>query len=461
MLGDFLALTGAFVVAYVLRVKFDPRPLVEQIPALTYFYASVTVLPLWIAVHGFIGLYNQRVYEKRFAELGRILVGSFIGILVVIGYDFVSGGDLFPARLVPVYGLALGFSFLVIFRTMSRVLRRALFRFGYGISNVIIVGDTAATGYIAESIKNTKSTGFKVLATVANKPHGNIRNYTDFKEAFEKLRSPIHGIIQTELYKNQEKNNEILQIARIRHISYRFVPGNSDLFVGNIQVDLFAGLPIIAVHQTALVGWGRIAKRIFDIIATTALLFFIWPFLVVIACIMKLHDPSGSVFFRQTRLTRFDREFRVFKFRTQYSKYDGTTPEEAFELMGKPELARKYRENGDFLTKDPRVTPFGRFLRKSSIDELPQLFNVFTGDLSLVGPRALIPQELNAYEKKHTILAVKSGLTGLAQISGRRDINFEERRRLDLFYVQNWSFWMDIGILIRTISAVIRGSGAK
>lgn len=176
---------------------------------------------------------------------------------------------------------------------------------------------------------------------------------------------------------------------------------------------------------------------------------------------MKLLDPKGGVLFTQTRLTRFNREFRVYKFRTQYKKYDNTTPEEAFALMGKPELAKQYRKNGDYLKRDPRVTPIGRFLRKTSLDELPQLFNVIKGDISLVGPRALIPQELNSYEKKHAILSVKSGLTGLAQISGRRDISFEERRKLDVYYVQNWSFWLDVSILVRTVRAVISGSGAK
>lgn len=129
--------------------------------------------------------------------------------------------------------------------------------------------------------------------------------------------------------------------------------------------------------------------------------------------------------------------------------------------MGKPSLKKTYRDNGDFLPNDPRLSAIGRFIRKTSIDELPQLFNVLKGDISLVGPRALVPQELKAYEKRHKILSVKSGLTGLAQISGRRDISFEERRTIDMYYVQNWTFWMDISILLRTIRAVINGSGAK
>ena len=125
--------------------------------------------------------------------------------------------------------------------------------------------------------------------------------------------------------------------------------------------------------------------------------------------------------------------------------------------MGKPELIKHYRTNGDFLEHDPRVTKIGHFLRKYSLDELPQLFNVLRGDISLVGPRALIPEELNSYSNKHTILNVKSGITGLAQISGRRDLPWEQRRKLDVYYVQHWTYLMDLRILFQ----VLTGRGAK
>jgi len=460
IIGDFLALLAAFSIAYILRVKLDERSLVVQIAAWDYFRAVATVLPLWIIVHGFIGLYSRGVFEKWFSELGRLFVGSILGILVVIGYDFVSNFKLFPARLVPVYGLILGFGFLVIFRTMVKILRRMLFQYGIGISNVLIVGNTAASEGIAEAIKNTNNTGQKVLAVVGRQVAG-YKYYLSFSDAVDSLRRPIHGIIQTELFNSQDKNNEILSYANQHHVSYRFVPGNTDLFVGNITVDLYAGLPIVAVHQTALIGWGRIVKRLFDFLISLIMLIIFSPILLIISLAIKILDPKGGVFFRQQRLTRHNRKFVCYKFRTMKQKYSGMTPELAFEMMGKPDLAKKYRNNGDFIARDPRVSKIGHFLRVTSLDELPQLYNVLKGDISLVGPRALIAQELNTYEKKHAILSVKSGLTGLAQISGRRDIDFNERRRLDIYYVQNWSFWNDITILLKTIKAVLAGIGAK
>lgn len=460
ILGDFLALVAAFTAAYILRVKVDPRPVIEQIPAFEYIQAFLIVLPFWILVHSFLGLYNPNVYERRFSEIGRLLIGSFMGILVVIGYDFVTNGTIFPARLVPVYGLALGFSFLFIFRLTARITRRILYRFGVGISNVVIVGDTQASTDLASTIGDTKTSGFKVLAVVG--PGTNrIKSYTTFEDAIKHLRSPIHAIVQTELYSDQDKNNEILRHAQEHHISYRFVPGNSDLFVGNINVELLAGMPVVAVHQTALIGWGRIAKRLFDGAFGILALIVSLPFMALIALLIAIFDSRGPIFFKQTRLTRFNREFTCYKFRTLKFKYNGLLPEEGFELMGKPGLSKKFRDNGDYLENDPRLTKIGLFLRKTSLDELPQLLNVVKGDISLVGPRALVPRELNAYEKKHAILSVKSGLTGLAQISGRKAISFDERRTLDVYYVQNWSFWLDISILFRTIRAVLSGSGSK
>lgn len=466
VIGDFLALVAAFVGAYVLRVTFDARPLIEAIPARTYLSVFLTLLPFWIIIFALLGLYNDNIHEKRFAEIGRLFMGSFVGLLFVVFWDFVSSQPVFPARLVPIYGFLLAFIFLVLFRNIARWLRIFLFSYNLGLTNVLIVGNTKLTDELVDSLITSHLSGYKVVGVVTTdknviKKHPRLPVFSEFSKALKTLGvQNIHNIIQTELYTDEYKNREILETAQTNHIGYRFSPGNKELFVGNIEVELFrSSVPMIAVHQTALLGWGRIVKRLFDITFGLAVLILLSPIMLFVAFINFF--ASGSVFFRQTRLTRFNQKFRVYKFRTQYKKYDGTTPEEAFTRMGKPELAEAYRKNGDFLEKDPRVTPFGRFLRVTSLDELPQLFNVIKGDLSLVGPRALIPQELSQYEKRHAILSVKSGITGLAQVSGRRNISFEERRQLDMYYVQNWSFWMDLVILTKTFKAVLFGSGAK
>jgi undecaprenyl-phosphate galactose phosphotransferase len=183
--------------------------------------------------------------------------------------------------------------------------------------------------------------------------------------------------------------------------------------------------------------------------------------MLVVFIAQKIADPKAPAIYKDVRLTRFDREFNLYKFRSMKPEYCGLTPEEAFKKMGKEKLSEKYRKQGDYIKSDPRYTKLGNFLRKTSLDELPQLFNILKGDISLIGPRALLPGELRDYGDRSLILAVKSGLTGFAQVSGRRNIPFEERRALDIYYVMNWSLAMDAQIFFKTIATVLKRDGAK
>jgi exopolysaccharide biosynthesis polyprenyl glycosylphosphotransferase len=388
-----------------------------------------------------------------------------MGILVVLGYDFVVDTDtFFPARLVVVYGFFLGLGFLIIFRTLARIIRQVLFKYNIGVTNLLIVGGKRSVENTVGQFIDTRSTGYRIIGIVgpAQEDYADIPAFSSISAAAGELNGrKIQSIIQTELYGDEDKNTALLSFAQQNHLEYRFIPGNSDLYSGNLEVELFREIPVITVHQTALIGWGRIIKRVFDLIFGILFLILTSPLLLISAVLLKIAYPNDSILFTQARLTQFNRQFTVYKFRTQHQKYDGTTPEEAFKMAGRKDLIKKYRDNGDYVEKDPRVTKIGRILRISSIDELPQLFNVIKGDISLVGPRALVPHELEKYPSKHHILSVKSGMTGLAQVSGRLNISFEERRKLDLYYVQNWSFTLDLTILIRTIRAVLSGSGAK
>lgn len=460
--GDLLALVVAFVAAYIFRVSLSDVPISIPIRAIDYFQIFVTLLPFWLLIFALLGLYDSNIYEKRFSEFGRLLVGSFIGLLFVVFYDFLRLDPIFPAKLVPIYGFVIAFFLLLLFRTLARGFRTLLFSFNVGITNILLVGNTAISDELRLTLHDSRKSGYRVLGIVGDH-HGHHADYKTFNSALQHIgnKHQIHGIFQTELYTNEEHNREILDYAQEHHISYRFIPGNTELFVGNIDVELFrSSIPVIAVRQTPLFGWGNAVKRIFDLSLGGLLVLLASPLMLLVAIAIKL-SGGGSVFFRQTRLTRYDQKFKVYKFRTQYAKYDGTTPEQAFAMMGKPELAIAYRANGDALDDDPRITPIGRWLRATSLDELPQLLNVLKGDLSLVGPRALIPEELELFKKRHTILSVKCGMTGLAVVSGRRNIPFEERRKLDMYYVQNWSFWLDLTILLKTIRVVLDRTGAR
>lgn len=466
VVGDFLALVAAFIAAYILRVKWavgiDQAPITSS--GRTFLGVFLVVLPFWILIFALLGLYNHSIYEKRFRELGRLLIGSFIGLMLVIFWNFLSAEPIFPARLVPIYGFAFGFVFLVIFRNLARFIRIQLFRRDSGLTRVLLIGNTDMTRELADWLADSRRSGYKIAGIVGGKHsqgiHQDIPLYRTFDQYLKDHKKELHSIVQTELYADEASNAKILTFAQENHISYRFVPGNTDLFTGNIEVELFRNsVPVITVHQTALFGWGRVVKRVFDLAFGLMLLIIALPLMGVI-CLIMLFD-HGDPIWRNTRLSRFGTKIGIYKFRTQLHAYHRMTPEQGFTKMGRPELAKKYRENGDFLEDDPRISRLGRFLRKTSLDELPQIFNVIRGDLSMVGPRPLEPFELDQYKKKSILLGVKPGLTGLAVVSGRRDIPFAERRRLDLYYVQNWSFWLDIIILLKTVRAVLKGKGAR
>ena len=466
ILGDSFVLLLAFTFAYILRVIVDKRPLVENITSDAFIQTAFLLVPLWILVFGFLGLYSNRVYGKRLTEWGRLFVGSFIGILIVLGYSFVIDAPVFPARLVAVYAFVGSFVLLVLGREILRAIRTAMFRFGKGVSRVLIIGNTAATKDIAEQLSDTRRSGY-LISAVAGPRNVLPKNftgtqYTTVEQALAQLdEQHITTIIQTDLYDSDERNKKILSAAQSKHISYNFIPGEPEFYSGKNTIDVFLGYPIISVNQTPLTGWGVIVKRIFDLIATTVLLVILSPFLLLIALLQKILNP-GPIFFVQDRMTRYSTHFGLIKFRSMrhLKGFDTKDAAEEFRAMGREDLAQEY-ERDRKVKNDPRVTWFGRFLRATSIDELPQFFNVIKGDLSLVGPRPILPQELKLYKGKSALLhSVKSGVTGLWQVSGRSELPFEKRVELELYYAQNWSFWLDIRILLKTIPALLR-KGAR
>src|SRR5882757_5963604 len=163
VVGDFLALVVAFVVAYILRVTLSHDPLSTPVHAHTYFVTIASLLPFWILIFALFGLYGYRIYEKRFKELGRAFIGCVVGMLSLISYSYLANVTIFPARLVVLYGFLLAFFFVVVFRTLARGIRRELFGYGIGINNVLIVGDTKITEKLVDSLSNTKVTGYHIL----------------------------------------------------------------------------------------------------------------------------------------------------------------------------------------------------------------------------------------------------------------------------------------------------------
>ncbi len=430
--------------------------------------AIMALIPIWIFVLFAFGLYSRKIImdRSRIPEVWRLAVASIIGVMSLITVDFFLDTNLFPVRPIALYAVLTCFISLVVIRGIIKGIRRHILRKKIGLRKVLIVGNNENTSRLISNIVGFPEEGYRLVGVVARsglipKDLRYLR-FTSLKQALDRSKPDI-------IFQTDEKSTEyVYKQAVDRHIYYYFTPTESGLSQHMGELELIGNTPVILVKATPLIGTAKAMKRAMDIILGGILFVLALIPMAIIYLAQKISNPKAPAIYSQTRLTRYNEKVKIYKFRSMKPEYCGLTPEEAFRKMRKKKIIKNakkyiddYRKNGDFLENDPRVTKLGDLLRKSSLDELPQLINVLKGDISLVGPRALIPGELKNYGDRSLLLSVKSGLTGLAQVSGRRDISFSERRALDIYYVQNWSVRFDLQILMRTIKAVITGKGAK
>ena len=461
ILGDAVVLILSFAFSYFIRVHVDPRPYVFESQLFEFTLETVWLVPIMLIILTALGLYRKSVFlnKSRLPEVGRVFLAAVLSVAALIVYGYFVDKNLFPVRVIAVLAVVVSFVFLMLERVLVIFVARQIFKNNYGVKKVLIIGNNKNTEYLVDFITSTPEYGYRLAAVVANRKYIpfdlKTHQYSSLKEALKKVKVDV-------IFQTDEKNTEYVYKQAIhRHLLYYFVPSETALSSHFGELELVGNTPAVLVKLTPLSGGWAVVKRAFDIFfAVIGLILGAIPMLIVFL-VLKIRNPSAPAIFKSERLTRYNRKFKCYKFRSMKPEWSGMTPEEAFIKMGKKELIKKYRKNGDFLKNDPRITGFGRFIRRTSLDELPQLFNILKGDISLIGPRALIPGELQDYGDRSLILAVKSGLTGFAQVSGRRDISFEERRALDIYYVMTWSLWLDLQIFFRTIAAVFRGEGAK
>jgi len=458
-IGDIVAVMAAFLLSYWARVVLDPRPVFFAINPVGVLVSVASLIPLWLIILSVAGLYTQRIISRRLREYSRLLVASVMGLMAFITYAYFMRVDIFPVRWIALYTLAFSFLFLVLIREVIKTIRGHFLIRDVGMRRAVITGNSANTAVILNDFLYDKGLGYKTVGIVANKSYipGKLAklHFASVAKAIATAKPDV--IIQTD---GQDTSRVYTQAVNA-HIDYMFVPNQAMLASKNGELFIIGSLPIVKILTTPLVGAAKFVKRACDLVFGVVALILASPIMLVIAVVIKCGEPHGSVFYKEKRLTRFGKKRYIYKFRSHKLAYNGLTPEKAFAKMGQAELVEEYRNNGDYLKDDPRISKIGHFLRKTSLDELPQLLNVIKGDISLVGPRALQPGELEQYPNKNLILSVKSGLTGLAQVSGRRSISFEERRLLDIYYIQNWSLLLDLQILVRTIGSVLTGWGAK
>lgn len=461
MLGDIFAIVAAFIFAYFFRTHIDSRPYFFNAEPLQFTTTIVALIPGWLIILSLFGLYRQQIYlsDSRIKENFYLLLASIIGVMMIITYDFFANGSLFPVRIIAAYACILCYITLIITRTLLKLFRKIAIRKQRGITRVIIIGNHSNTIELSNFINSHPESGYKIVAIIANNKFipKSLRTYkiSSLKEALKHKHPDL-------IFQTDEKNTEYIYSESIkRHLAYYTIPCATNLSVKTGDTEFIGNMPAVPIQPTPLIGNARFTKRAIDIIFSLILLLLSIIPIFIIFIIQKILMPSAPAFFQNIRLSRHNCKVKIYKFRSMKPEFSGLTPEQAFTKIGHPELIKKYRNAGDFLDQDPRITKFGAFLRSTSLDELPQLFNVLKGDISLVGPRALIPNELKNYGDRSLLLSVKSGLTGLAQVSGRRDISFAERRALDIYYVQNWSLLLDLQIIFRTVGVVLTRKGSK
>lgn len=460
LVGDLLAITLSFGVAYYYRTHYDQRPYLLGSDTLEFIVTMVSLLPIWAVLLFVSGVYDRAVYPYRPKLYWRLLVVSAVGTMSLITFSYFASTSIFPTRLIALYALIICFILLVLVREIIQLTRRAILRRGIGVLNAVVIGNDGSTTSIVEQFKDDLESGYRVVGIVAADEYvpayAKKLKYSSLADVLTS-NSKVDVVIQTD----EAKTDKVYFDTVDHHLSYMFVPSQKALLSRMGEMHIIGTEPVINVRTTPLIGWARVIKRIGDFVAGSISLIIASPFMLIIALLIKLSEPKAKTIYKVGRLSRFGKEVKIFKFRTMKQEFNNMSPEEAFAKMGKPELAKEYRANGDQLDDDPRISKLGHFLRTTSLDELPQLLNVIRGDISLVGPRALVPEELKEYQNKNLILSVKSGMTGLAQVSGRRNISFEERRSLDIYYIQNWSLALDIQIILKTIVTVLLRRGAR
>ena len=461
IIGDGLMLILSFATAYAVRVHVDPRPYYFESQMFEFVVEIVWLVPIMLIVLAALGLYRKSVFlnKSKLSEVSRVFLAAVLSTAALIVYGYFTDKNIFPVKVVAILTTVLAFAFLMVERMAIVLITRQVFKKNFGVKRVIIIGNNRNTEYLADYIASTPEVGYRLAGVVANRkfiPKDlKTRQYVSLKDALKSARADV-------IFQTDEKSTEYVYRQAIhRHMLYYFVPSETALSSHFGELELIGNTPAVLVKLTPLTGGMAVIKRAFDVMFSLIAIIIAAIPMGIVWLILKLSDIKNPAIYKDERLTQYNKKFICYKFRSMKPEYSGMTAEEAFIKMGKPELAKKYRKNGDYMKDDPRITSFGRFIRRTSIGELPQLFNILKGDISLIGPRALLPGELRDYGDRSLILAVKSGLTGFAQVSGRRDIPFEERRALDIYYVMNWSLMLDAQIFFKTIATVLRRDGAK
>ncbi|MBI3941648.1 MAG: sugar transferase [Chloroflexi bacterium] len=460
IIADGLVLGLAFALAYAVRFYAPVSWFQEGNSSITYYSNLVFYLiPLWLVLFAIFGLYDYANLLGGTKEYGLVFNACTAGILGVMVIDFLD-----VQTLVARGWLLLAWIFSGVLVMLSRFsLRRGIYYLrskGYLLSPALIVGTNSEGQALAEQFTGWTSSGLSVIGFVGDasgqgqRVCRNLYNLGGLShlEGLIAAYQVEELVVATTALSREELLGIFLQFGAAPNVNIRLSSGLFEILTTGVSIKSMGYVPLMSLNKVRLEPVENLVKTAMDYILTLGSFIFILPLFVVLAILIKLDSP-GPIFHRRRVLGVHGRVFDALKFRTMYVNGDEI-------LKQYPDLLAEYQANFK-LKEDPRVTRVGRVLRRLSLDELPQLFNVLAGQMSLIGPRMITEKEADMYGKwRMNLLTVKPGLTGLWQVSGRSDVDYESRVRLDMQYIRNYSIWQDIFILFKTIPVVLQGHGA-
>jgi exopolysaccharide biosynthesis polyprenyl glycosylphosphotransferase len=454
----FLAFLLAFYFRFELLVQyFDPDALISFE---RYRFLIYTMPFLWLVLFAINGLYAKDNLLGGTREYSKVFRSASVGFLLI-----VIAGFLEPTLIIARGWLLMtwGGTFLLVAaaRFFLRRVVYALRKHGFFLTPAVIVGANQEGRWLAEQLLQWETSGLHLVGFIDNKIpvtfplfHGlvSLGSADKLGEIIEQYNIG-EVILASSAFSTRDYLLDIFRKYGVTDkVNIRMSSGLYEILTTSLTINEFAYVPLVYVNKVRLTGLDNVVKFVLDYVFAIVALTVLSPFLLLIAFWVKISSP-GPVLHKRLVMGLNGKQFHALKFRTMVTNGD--------EILDKyPELKEELARNHK-LKNDPRITRIGAILRKYSLDELPQLLNVLKRDMSLVGPRMISPEEVAMYKQfDMNLLTVLPGITGLWQVSGRSDISYNERVRLDMYYVRNWSIWLDLQLLYQTIPAVLKGRGA-
>lgn len=464
--ADTLMIGLAFLVAYTLRFDgpttslFDPQALTDRVYYSNFAYI---LIPVWLALFYMFRMYDPAILFGGLQEYASAFNACTAGIMIVVISNYLDP-SLTVARGWALIAWVTSVFLIFLERFIARRIIYNLRQRGHFMAPAYIVGANAEGVAIAEQLLSTSAAGVNIIGFLDDTrnpgeevlPGIMVHGRTNQAEKLCDRFGVERLIVATSGVQRENLLDMFRRFVNAEHISMWLSSGMYEILTTGVKVQDVGSVPMVSVNRVRLTGLNIVAKLMLDYFGAICGLIALAPVFLVIAIIMKRTDP-GPIVYRRRVVGVGGKEFDAFKFRTMVVN----SKEVLAELLIRDPEARTEWNQFYKLKNDPRITKIGAFLRKTSIDELPQLLNVLRGEMSLVGPRMITLEEVEKYGNWGLNLhTVKPGITGLWQVTGRSELTYEERVRLDMRYIRNYSIWLDLQILVQTIPAVLLSKGA-